>query len=80
MWHTLPFSCISLYRIKFNFVVSSTEDIAFHINPRIRDNVLVRNSKIDGNWGHEEREVPFNPFMESQYFEVSACLTVSSLY
>lgn len=61
--------------------MSRTEDIAFHINPRIRDEVLVRNSKIDGDWGHEEREVPFNPFMEGQYFEVSgACLTVSLLY
>lgn len=42
-----------------------------HINPRIKDKALVRNSKIGGNWGVEEREVTFNPFGPGTFFDVS---------
>ncbi|XP_075220650.1 tectonin beta-propeller repeat-containing peroxin 23 isoform X2 [Lycorma delicatula] len=31
-------------------------DVAFHFNPRFTEEIIVRNTKIDGNWGHEERE------------------------
>uniref|UniRef100_A0A3B4H981 Galectin n=1 Tax=Pundamilia nyererei TaxID=303518 RepID=A0A3B4H981_9CICH len=44
-------------------------DVAFHIHPRFREGIVVRNSMIGGNWGQEEREMSMNPFMEGQYFD-----------
>uniref|UniRef100_A0A8C6WGX8 Galectin n=1 Tax=Neogobius melanostomus TaxID=47308 RepID=A0A8C6WGX8_9GOBI len=58
-------------RMAINFVVSRNKDIAFHMNPRIRDGLVVRNSQIGGMWGKEERELNFNPFAEGQYFDMS---------
>uniref|UniRef100_A0AAZ1XZN5 Galectin n=1 Tax=Oreochromis aureus TaxID=47969 RepID=A0AAZ1XZN5_OREAU len=54
-----------------NFLVSRSRDIAFHMNPRLREGIVVRNSMIGGNWGQEEREMSMNPFMEGQYFDMS---------
>lgn len=51
--------------------MSRSRDIAFHLNPRVREGVVVRNSMIGGDWGQEEREAGMNPFMEGQYFDVS---------
>uniref|UniRef100_A0A3Q3QJ42 Galectin n=1 Tax=Monopterus albus TaxID=43700 RepID=A0A3Q3QJ42_MONAL len=69
-------------RIGINFMVSRSRDIAFHLNPRVREGIVVRNSMIGGRWGQEERELGMNPFMEGQYFDVSgAChLVVNSPY
>uniref|UniRef100_A0A8D0AIC5 Galectin n=1 Tax=Sander lucioperca TaxID=283035 RepID=A0A8D0AIC5_SANLU len=53
-------------RIGINFKVSRSRDIAFHMNPRVRDGIVVRNSMIGGNWGQEDREASLNPFMEGQ--------------
>ncbi|CAL1571044.1 unnamed protein product [Knipowitschia caucasica] len=64
----LPFGGI---RMAINFVVSKTNDIAFHLNPRVKDRTVVRNSKIGGKWGKEERELKCNPFMEGEYFDMS---------
>lgn len=58
-------------RMSINFMVSRSRDIAFHMNPRVREGMVVRNSMIGGNWGQEERELSLNPFMEGQYFDVS---------
>ncbi|XP_072308937.1 galectin-4-like isoform X2 [Eucyclogobius newberryi] len=58
-------------RMAINFVVSRTRDIAFHMNPRLRDGLVIRNSQIGGSWGNEERELNFNPFAEGQYFDMS---------
>ncbi|KAM9480713.1 galectin-4-like [Clarias gariepinus] len=58
-------------RFCINFVVGGSRDIAFHISPRIREGVVVRNSCIGGFWGTEEVDINFNPFMEGQYFEIS---------
>uniref|UniRef100_A0A4W6CQA2 Galectin n=1 Tax=Lates calcarifer TaxID=8187 RepID=A0A4W6CQA2_LATCA len=58
--------------ICINFVVSRTRDIALHINPRVREGIVVRNSEIGGSWGQEDRELSLNPFMEGQYFDVSS--------
>nr|XP_043887743.1 galectin-6-like isoform X9 [Solea senegalensis] len=58
-------------KMSFNFMVSRSQDIAFHLNPRVKDSIVVRNSKIGGAWGHEEREVNMNPFREGQYFDMS---------
>lgn len=58
-------------------MVSRSRDIAFHMNPRVREGIVIRNSMIGGNWGQEDRELSLNPFMEGQYFDVSSvCRTV----
>uniref|UniRef100_A0A4W6CPY6 Galectin n=1 Tax=Lates calcarifer TaxID=8187 RepID=A0A4W6CPY6_LATCA len=51
--------------------LSITRDIALHINPRVREGIVVRNSEIGGSWGQEDRELSLNPFMEGQYFDMS---------
>uniref|UniRef100_A0A665UE70 Galectin n=1 Tax=Echeneis naucrates TaxID=173247 RepID=A0A665UE70_ECHNA len=58
-------------RSVINFLVSRSRDIAFHMNPRVREGTVVRNSMIGGSWGTEDRELSLNPFMEGQYFDVS---------
>ncbi|XP_026198000.1 galectin-6-like isoform X2 [Anabas testudineus] len=58
-------------RMCINFVVSRSRDIAFHLNHRVREGVLMRNSMIGGCWGQEELELSTNPFVEGQYFEIS---------
>ncbi|CAB1450412.1 unnamed protein product [Pleuronectes platessa] len=58
-------------RISINFVVSRSRDIVFHMNPRVREGVVVRNSMIGGCWGQEDRELAMSPFMEGQYFDMS---------
>ncbi|XP_063287309.1 galectin-4-like [Pelobates fuscus] len=54
-----------------NFKVTSTNEIALHFNPRMNENAVVRNSLLRGSWGNEERNVPFNPFLPGQYFDIS---------
>ncbi|XP_074536139.1 galectin-4-like [Halichoeres trimaculatus] len=58
-------------RLTINFMVSRTRDVAFHMNPRVRDGIVVRNSKMGGHWGKEDRELSMNPFTEGQYFDMS---------
>ncbi|XP_063794662.1 uncharacterized protein LOC134949898 [Pseudophryne corroboree] len=56
------------FHINFN---TSSGDTALHFNVRINENVVVRNSKLGGAWGSEERQTSFNPFVQGQYFDVS---------
>ncbi|XP_034938051.1 tectonin beta-propeller repeat-containing protein [Chelonus insularis] len=53
-------------RLSFNFVcykatnhkykvTPDTHDIAFHFNPRLNENLIVRNTYQNGQWGDEER-------------------------
>ncbi|CAL8363091.1 unnamed protein product [Merluccius merluccius] len=58
-------------RFSVNMKVSRSRDIAFHMNPRVREGTVVRNAMMEGNWGPEERELSVNPFMEGQYFDMS---------
>ncbi|XP_047247347.1 galectin-4-like [Girardinichthys multiradiatus] len=58
-------------RMGFNLVVSRSRDIAFHMNPRVKEGAVVRNTRTDGKWGKEDRELSMNPFMEGQYFDMS---------
>ncbi|XP_015241141.1 PREDICTED: galectin-4-like isoform X12 [Cyprinodon variegatus] len=58
-------------RMGFNLVVSRSRDIAFHMNPRVKEGVVVRNTRIAEKWGKEERELTTNPFVEGQYFDMS---------
>uniref|UniRef100_A0A2K5C997 Galectin n=1 Tax=Aotus nancymaae TaxID=37293 RepID=A0A2K5C997_AOTNA len=48
-------------------------DVAFHFNPRFNENnrrVIVCNTKLDNNWGREERQSVF-PFESGKPFKVS---------
>uniref|UniRef100_A0A3P9PY19 Galectin n=1 Tax=Poecilia reticulata TaxID=8081 RepID=A0A3P9PY19_POERE len=50
---------------------SRTRDVAFHMNPRVKEGVVVRNARTGGQWGSEERQLSASPFAEGQYFDVS---------
>uniref|UniRef100_A0A8C8VIP2 Galectin n=1 Tax=Pelusios castaneus TaxID=367368 RepID=A0A8C8VIP2_9SAUR len=54
-----------------NFKTGHSQDIALHINPRLNEQKVVRNSFLKGQWGSEERELSFNPFQPGQYFDLS---------
>ncbi|XP_076853507.1 galectin-4-like [Brachyhypopomus gauderio] len=58
-------------RFCINFMVGASQDLVFHLNPRIQEGLVIRNSLINGVWGEEEREISFNPFLEGQFFEIS---------
>ncbi|XP_062409056.1 galectin-4-like [Sardina pilchardus] len=58
-------------RFHVNFMVGYSRDVAFHLNVRLDEGLVVRNSQIGGSWGQEERELSFNPFQEGQYFDMS---------
>ncbi|XP_069577035.1 galectin-4-like isoform X14 [Brachyistius frenatus] len=58
-------------QISINFMVGRSRDIAFHMNPRVKTRVVVRNSMIGGKWGREEQELSMSPFKEGQYFDMS---------
>lgn len=60
---------------------SASNSIALHINPRIRDDILVRNSHIGGIWGKEEREINNNnPFAAGMFFDVSGIYVNSTQF
>ncbi|XP_040298793.1 galectin-4 [Bufo bufo] len=53
-----------------NFVTVNG-DIALHFNVRLNERTVVRNSKLGGSWGPEERNMANNPFVPGQYFDIS---------
>ncbi|XP_007435090.1 galectin-8 isoform X1 [Python bivittatus] len=53
-----------------NLKPSESNDIALHLNPRIKDNVFVRNSYLFNSWGEEERSIAYFPFSPGMYFEL----------
>ena len=54
-----------------NFKAESSGDLALHINPRMNEGAVVRNSYLNGSWGSEERSVSHNPFGPGQFFDLS---------
>ena len=67
-----PYSCLPLCpSFVINFKVGSSGDVALHINPRVTEGAVVRNSFLNGSWGSEERKVSYNPFGPGQFFDVS---------
>uniref|UniRef100_A0A3P9LEB0 Galectin n=1 Tax=Oryzias latipes TaxID=8090 RepID=A0A3P9LEB0_ORYLA len=44
-------------RMAVNFVASGSGNTALHLNPRVKAGEVVRNSRIGGDWGKEERHV-----------------------
>ncbi|XP_051247814.1 galectin-8 [Dicentrarchus labrax] len=63
---------VSTYPHSFtvNLRNSRTENIALHLNPRMKSGVFTRNSYLSESWGQEERELPFFPFSSGEYFEI----------
>uniref|UniRef100_A0A674IKH2 Galectin n=1 Tax=Terrapene triunguis TaxID=2587831 RepID=A0A674IKH2_9SAUR len=56
---------------QINLKNSMTGNIALHINPRLRERALVRNTQTHGTWGSEERHLSTLPFAPGQAFQVS---------
>ncbi|XP_042295046.1 galectin-4-like isoform X2 [Sceloporus undulatus] len=56
-------------RFRINF--KAGQEVVLHINPRMDERTVVRNSFLGGRWGTEERELSFNPFQRGQYFDLS---------
>lgn len=53
-------------------------DVAFHFNPRFNEDnkrVIVCNSRLNNNWGQEERQMVF-PFESGKPFKVSFAVTM----
>ena len=44
--------------------------MAFHFNPRNDGDYVVRNTRVDGSWQHEEREAPYFPFNQGMKFVI----------
>ncbi|CAM4615975.1 unnamed protein product [Lepidochelys kempii] len=57
-------------RFHVNLKNSMTGNIALHINPRLKDRVLVRNTQTHGTWGSEERHSATLPFAPGQAFQM----------
>ncbi|GAB5582078.1 galectin-8 isoform X4 [Prionailurus iriomotensis] len=58
-------------RFAINFIVGSTGDIALHINSRLTEDTVVRNSYLNGSWGSEEKKISYNPFGPGKFFDLS---------
>ncbi|XP_013358803.1 PREDICTED: galectin-9-like isoform X2 [Chinchilla lanigera] len=56
---------------RFHINLLAGSDIAFHLNPRLSEKTVVRNSKIKGSWGSEEKSLPVSmPFIPGHSFKV----------
>lgn len=53
-----------------NLKTSDSDDIALHLNPRMKEKVIVRNSYLHSSWGEEERHMTHFPFSPGMYFEL----------
>uniref|UniRef100_A0AAR2J597 Galectin n=1 Tax=Pygocentrus nattereri TaxID=42514 RepID=A0AAR2J597_PYGNA len=64
----------------FQINLQKGDDVAFHFNPRFNEDgkqVIVRNTRIKGVWGHEERKLPFFPFSPGRPFVMKISCTSS---
>ncbi|XP_028662934.1 galectin-9-like [Erpetoichthys calabaricus] len=66
---------------RFHINLRSSSGIAMHLNPRLNESCVVRNSFLNGSWGSEERDLSWMPFKPGQNFTItivseSHCLKV----
>nr|XP_028595809.1 uncharacterized protein LOC114602131 [Podarcis muralis] len=57
-------------RFHVNLKNTMSGNIALHINPRLKEGAIVRNTFIHGSWGSEERHLPAMPFSPGQAFHM----------
>ncbi|XP_061461025.1 galectin-9 isoform X2 [Rhineura floridana] len=56
---------------RFHINLKTSSNIAFHLNPRFHENVIVRNTNQYGRWGSEERDLPSGmPLSRGQNFTI----------
>ncbi|KAG8583611.1 hypothetical protein GDO81_008484 [Engystomops pustulosus] len=53
-----------------NLKPRGSDDIALHLNPRMKEKVFVRNTYLSDSWGSEERQLREFPFFPDMYFEL----------
>lgn len=71
-----------IIRFTVNLSVNTTgRDIAFHINPRLTQRYIVRNCKINNEWGSEEvtSALPFR-LKSDQNFSIQVLVTESEYF
>lgn len=63
------------FDINFKYL-NESQDIALHINPRLRTKAVVRNTRVNGKWGREELYLS-HPFMfrPGDRFEIRVLVT-----
>lgn len=63
------------FDINFKYL-NESNDIALHINPRLRTKAIVRNTRVNGKWGREELYLS-HPFMfrPGDRFEIRVLVT-----
>lgn len=52
-----------------------SENVSFHFNPRQNQGEVIRNSRVDGEWGEEETDTPDFPFGPKASFEIRIICT-----
>ncbi|KAM4040909.1 galectin-8 isoform 2-T2 [Anomaloglossus baeobatrachus] len=57
-------------RFSIDLKPSDSQDIALHLNPRMKEMVFVRNTYLSNSWGPEERLLSDFPFFPEMYFEL----------
>ncbi|XP_069464030.1 galectin-8 isoform X2 [Ambystoma mexicanum] len=57
-------------RFSIDLRPTGSNDIALHLNPRMKSRTFVRNSYIHDSWGEEENQISDFPFSPEMYFEI----------
>ncbi|KAJ6663830.1 hypothetical protein lerEdw1_009909 [Lerista edwardsae] len=57
-------------RFHVNLKNSLNGNVALHVNPRLKEGELVRNTQVNGSWGSEERHGSAMPFSRGQAFQM----------
>ncbi|XP_062907400.1 galectin-related protein A-like isoform X2 [Mobula hypostoma] len=45
-------------------------DVGLEVTVSFRDRTVVRNAKVSGKWGKEEKNIPYFPFAPMQHFKM----------
>ncbi|XP_078504730.1 galectin-8 isoform X1 [Lissotriton helveticus] len=57
-------------RFSIDLKPTGSNNIALHLNPRVKSRMFVRNSYINDSWGEEENKLEDFPFCSDMYFEI----------